>query len=43
MLEVGAGTGSITAQYAGGHEVLATDRSAWYAEEMYHDSQHHRT
>ena len=36
VLEVGAGTGSITAQYADGREVLATDRSAWCAEEMRH-------
>lgn len=34
VLEVGAGTGSITAQYADDRAVLAIDRSAWCVEEM---------
>ena len=34
VLEVGAGTGSITARYAPGREVLAIERSTWCVAEM---------
>jgi 2-polyprenyl-3-methyl-5-hydroxy-6-metoxy-1,4-benzoquinol methylase len=34
VLEVGAGTGSITELYADGREVLAIDRSPWCVDEM---------
>jgi 2-polyprenyl-3-methyl-5-hydroxy-6-metoxy-1,4-benzoquinol methylase len=34
VLEVGAGTGSITARYADGREVLAIERSPWCIEQM---------
>jgi SAM-dependent methyltransferase len=34
VLEVGAGTGSITARFTDGREVLATERSDWCIEEL---------